>query len=460
MGGRALVGIDLGREPVRFNEKRRGLMRLYGLDVPLDRRRLVCYGRDISAISERQYAALKAPSRLEKFPADLQNQELEYSGFYEDGWVSDGAWCMLARPADADAVVVKGVVPDLVQDFETEVTVKVGGREVGRKKLGVGQFEVKYGIPGADPAKPDETAPARQRIDVSFSRLQNLTEPDGRPVGALLTSIGFDSPPRPPTELNHFPDDFHRNPLLTPQGLYPDGWAGPNMTVRLAQMPGSGYLVVKGQVPTITDSGFSTTVRVSVDGQRVAERTLKPGEFDLEVPVPAGAGVAQRQVGLKFTATQQLPGDGRVVGAQLTRLGFGQAPLPPERLERFPQDLKQPLVNATGVYDDGWLAPTASFQLSQPAEAETLTIRGMIPRIGDATGFTTDVIVTVDGREAARKSLSLDRFQLEVPVDSPGAEPATRRVELKFIRPQQLPAPDGRSIGARLISAGFHAGGG
>jgi hypothetical protein len=451
MGGRSFVGIDLGRDPVRFNEKRRGLMRLYGLDVPLDRRRLVCFGRDISAISERQYAALKPPSRLEKFPADLQNQELEYSGFYEDGWVSDGAWCMLSRPADADAVVVKGYVPDLAEGFETEVTVKVGGQEVGRKKLGVGQFEVRCPIAGS--------TTGRQRVDVSFSKLQNLTEPDGRPVGALLTSIGYTSPPRPPTELKNFPADFHNNPLLSPSGLYPDGWAGPKTSVRLSQMPGNGYLVVRGQVPKIGEADFSAIVRVRVDGNPVGERELKPGAFDLELPVPAGRGVAQHVVELEFTTTQQLPaGDGRVVGAQLTSIGFGPDPQPPERIERLPQDLKKPMVKADGVSDDGWLAQAASFQLTQPAEAESLTIAGMVPKIGTDEGFTTDLVISIDGQEAARKSIALGRFEIDVPVP-PSPDPVTRRVELKFSKVQSLPPPDGRSVGAQLISAAFHSSG-
>jgi hypothetical protein len=459
MGGRAFVGIDLGREPVRFNEKRRGLMRLYGLDVPLDRRRLVCFGRDISAISERQYAQLRPPSRLEKFPRDLQNQELEYSGFYEDGWVSDGAWCMMGRPADADAVVVKGVVPDLVEGFETEVVVKVGGREVGRQKLGVGPFEVKCGIAEIDPRERNGSVTGRQRVDVSFSKLQNLTEPDGRPVGALLTTIGFDSPPRPPTEVKNFPADFHGNPLLAPEGLYPDGWVGGKMAVKLAQMPGCGYLVVRGQVPRIGDSGYSTAVRVLVDGKSVGERELKPGAFDLELPVPAGNAVAQHQVELEFAATQSLPNDGRVVAAQLTMLGFVPDPLPPERLERFPEDLKKPLVNASGVYDDGWLAQAASFQLTQPPEADVLVIRGMVPKIGQGDGFTTGVVVTVDGQEVARKSIGIDRFQIEAPIPAT-ADPAMRRVELKFSRTQSLPPPDARAVGAQLISAGFHSSGG
>ena len=224
-------------------------------------------------------------------------------------------------------------------------------------------------------------------------------------------------------------------------------------------MPGCGYLVIRGQVPKIGDSSFSTTVRVLVDGKAVGERELKWGEFDLELPVPAGGGVAQHSVELEFTNTQTLPSDGRVVSAQLTMLGFVPDPLPPERLERFPEDLKKPLVNATGVYEDAWLAHATSFQLTQPPEADVLLVSGMVPKIGTDDGFTTDVVLTVDGREAARKSIGIDQFQLEATVPA-SADPAPRRIELKFSRTQPLPAPDGRAVGAKLISVGFHSSGG
>jgi hypothetical protein len=169
--------------------------------------------------------------------------------------------------------------------------------------------------------------------------------------------------------------------------------------------------------------------------------------------------VAQHSVELEFTATQQLPaGDGRVVGAQITSIGFAPDPQPPERIERLPEDLKKPVVKAVGVFEDGWLAQAASFQLTQPAEAESLTIAGMVPKIGTDDGFTTDLVVSIDGMEAARKSIGLGRFEIEVPVLA-AVDPVTRRVELKFSKVQSLPPPDGRAVGAQLISAAFQSSG-
>lgn len=459
--GRSFVGLDLQQDALPFRQERSGLMRLYGMNVSLDRRLLVCFGRDISAVSDKQYQTFRPPGSISEFPRDFQNLELEYSGFYEDGWVSDRAWCALSRPWDASGVVVKGWVPELNDaSFQTEVAVRVDGREVAKQLVGVKDFEIRAPVP---PESIGTAAGARPRVELSFSRLQNLPDPDQRPVGALLTYIGFESPPAPPVVVQKFPEDVHNNPLLSPAGLYTDGWAAPNTSLRLSRPPGHRYLAVRGQVPLIGANDFATTLRVSVDGRQIAEQTLRVGPFDTAIPVPAAdaSPAGQHQVELRFTDAQQLPSDGRSVGAQITSIGFIPAPSPPARLEQFPADLKKPLIEASGVYDDGWLAESATFQLAQPADGESITISGMVPRIGSDDGFTTDVVVLVDGVEVARKTVGLDRFTIDAAVPPaaapPSSEVAPRRVGVQFSRVQSLPAPDGRAVGARLLFAGFPA---
>jgi hypothetical protein len=277
-----------------------------------------------------------------------------------------------------------------------------------------------------------------------------------------MTYVGFESPPAPPVVVRKFPEDVNRNPLLAAAGFYPDGWAALRTSMRLSQPPGYSYLSIRGEVPLIGDGAFSTDVRVRVDGRQIAEQTLRVGRFDIAAPVPEGASSAGgRQVELEFSRAQQLPsGDGRAVAARLTFIGLVPQPLPPARLERFPEDLKKPLVEPSGVYDDGWVGQTASFKLSQSPETQTLTVAGMVPRIGDGDGFTTDLIVMVDGSEVGRRTVGLDRFTFDVPVPPPtSAEGATRKVELRFTRVQTLPGPDGRVVGARLSSVGFDSSG-
>lgn len=456
------VAIDMGRDAGPLIRPRKGLMRLYGRHVSLDRRLLVCYGRNLSAVSPRDYAGMRPPSRLESFPRDLQNPEVEYSGFYEDGWLSDHAWCRVSEPWNATSVVVKGYVPEMGDPaFQTELRLLVDGHEVKRQWLGLKGFEVRAPLPPAQAAASASARSAelrRPKIELQFSRLQSLPQPDGRPVACNVVSVGIEGAVAPPVLVQKFPQEFHANPMLSPDGLYPDGWAAPRTSVRLSQPPGYGYLAVRGEVPRIADDSFTTDLRIRVDGAVVAEQALRPGPFEIAVPVPlSSSGPGARQVELEFTRAQQLPaGDGRAVGALLKSIGFTPEPLPPTTLARFPDDLKKPLVQATGVYDDGWIGQTASLQVTQPPDSATLFVSGMVPKIADAATFATDLTVLVDGTEVGRKTLGLDRFSVTFAVPPPAsAVGVARRVELRFSAVQALPPPDGRSVGARLESLGF-----
>jgi hypothetical protein len=120
-------------------------------------------------------------------------------------------------------------------------------------------------------------------------------------------------------------------------------------------------------------------------------------------------------------------------------------------LSRFPDDIENPQFEVSGIYDDGWTAKEASLTLRQPPGDEALLIRGTVPKIA-AEEFETAVSVKVNQKEVARKSVRIGDFQIAAPVEA-GA--GTRRIELGFSAAQQLPAGDGRSVGARILSIGF-----
>jgi hypothetical protein len=197
--GRDYFMVDFGRPGKRFNMPRVGLMSLYGRDVAIDRRLLVGFARDVSAISEDEFQKLAPPGQLTNFPADLANPNLEYSGLYEDGWVADAAFATLALPATPaelgsapKAIAVRGSVPTIGGNaaFTTDVTLKVDGVEVAKKTLTPGEFEVR----GALPAKAaDGSTPtgSRRRVELLFSNTQHLPEGDNRPAAALLKFVGF-----------------------------------------------------------------------------------------------------------------------------------------------------------------------------------------------------------------------------------------------------------------------------
>jgi hypothetical protein len=204
--GRDYLMLDMGRPGQRFPSQRGGLMKLYGRDVALDRRLLVGFARDASAISEEEYRRLAPPSKLQAFPNDLAHADLEYSGLYEDGWCSEQSFACLSSanaPAAAAAdggsaaetakvIVVRGVVPGIGDDsFRTEMRVLVDGVEVDRRTLSPGNFEVRAAAPAAPAGNPLGN---RRRVELRFSGTQRLPGGDGRPVSAQLTFLGFADP--------------------------------------------------------------------------------------------------------------------------------------------------------------------------------------------------------------------------------------------------------------------------
>ena len=177
------LGIDIGRDGQQFPTKLTGLMLLYGQEIPVDQRRLTAFGRDISLISEAEYQALKVPNALTHFPADLADRGLEYSGIYEDGWISERAFVTLAPKPDTRFLVIKGMVPRIdTPDFRNTLAVSIDGREVIKHPLGLGAFDIKL---------PVEPSSGRHRIDLVFDRYQVLPGEDGRPTGAKIDFLGY-----------------------------------------------------------------------------------------------------------------------------------------------------------------------------------------------------------------------------------------------------------------------------
>lgn len=181
--GTPFLAIDMGVVGSRFNSQRSGLMQLYGTEVPLDRRRLVGFGREISLISDAEYRSLVAPSELHIFPGDLANPALEYSGIYEDGWISESAYLKLKSGQGAKSLRIEGMIP-LIDDplFLNELVISVDGVEVYRGKAGLGEFKV---------AVPVSASERNLRVALTFSALQVLPGSDRRPVAALIRYVGF-----------------------------------------------------------------------------------------------------------------------------------------------------------------------------------------------------------------------------------------------------------------------------
>jgi hypothetical protein len=179
--------LDMGRDGAQFPYPPTGpITGLFGRNVPLDSRYLTAFARNISLLTEDAAAALVAPSSISRFPADLATDGLQYSGFYEDGWISERAFAILQCTAQLPALVVRGMVPMIDKpDFQSTLTVRVDGQRMLEKRLVPGDFEARLSVPcGA-------AGTANRRIDLEFDRGQVLPGDDGRLTGGLISFIGF-----------------------------------------------------------------------------------------------------------------------------------------------------------------------------------------------------------------------------------------------------------------------------
>ncbi|HYR89116.1 MAG TPA: hypothetical protein VE422_33885 [Terriglobia bacterium] len=125
------------------------------------------------------------PSRLNDVPKDLTNPQLDANGIYPDGWTAAAASFSLEQPADTQFLLIRGTIPEIGKtDFQTEASLIIDGREIARRQLAAGNFEL---------LTPVTQGAGKRRIGLVFSRSQDLPEGDTRSVGARLTFVGFES---------------------------------------------------------------------------------------------------------------------------------------------------------------------------------------------------------------------------------------------------------------------------
>lgn len=123
---------------------------------------------------------------------------------------------------------------------------------------------------------------------------------------------------KPPTTVIRFPSDLINNRALAYSGIYEDGWASEDFSVRLSTVPGRAF-VVKGMIPQVTDPAYTTEATVFVDGIAMLKTQLGTGDFTLSVPAPQRPSATVR---VRFSRYQRLPnGDDRPVSALIYRIG-------------------------------------------------------------------------------------------------------------------------------------------
>jgi hypothetical protein len=107
-------------------------------------------------------------------------------------------------------------------------------------------------------------------------------------------------------------------------GIYEDGWIARESYAQLSA-GGPDRLVIHALIPTGTPGQH---LRLFVNGLLLQSRSVRPGELDLNLPLPASSG--RRKIELRWTRLIRLPvPDGRSVAARLTFLGLSSGSTSP-----------------------------------------------------------------------------------------------------------------------------------
>ncbi len=108
VGASNILALDFGVDAASHVNRLSGVEKLWGAELPRDRRRLSVSARNISVISDDEYAAFRPPQAVTKFPDDLAHPHLEYSGVYESGWAGKEFKFRLTQPAAGQELVLRG----------------------------------------------------------------------------------------------------------------------------------------------------------------------------------------------------------------------------------------------------------------------------------------------------------------------------------------------------------------
>jgi hypothetical protein len=288
LDGAAYVAIDLNEIPVQFPYKRGRLESLYNTMVPTDSRKLVAYGRDISALSAAQVAGLARPSKLTRFPDDLLfARGLEYAGIYEDGWLSPASEFVLGGGGPDAWVRVRGFVPS-----------NLPGTGVGagtlRAELPSGTVELPAAVGSFDWLLPVGSADRLARLGLTFTASAPLPDGDDRPVGAKLEWLEVF--PSLPTYTFLFGSPTAARPAST--GIDQDGWFARNATIQLPPLGVEHDVVLTLEYPGWSGASHAT-LRTRWPGRaEPVETTLTPGGA-ITVRMRLGASAIPRRLDLE-----------------------------------------------------------------------------------------------------------------------------------------------------------------
>ena len=183
--GHFYFALDFGINGDYFNHPKTGLMRLFNRQIRADHRPIVALTRDIALIRDSAWSRLSRPRTVKSWPADLlRDPGLEFSGIYEDGWISDHAYMVLGSAGVGDKLVIRGSIPAIgpLLHSGNQIHVLLNGDPIYDVEAKSGHFEIWHTF---------TENRDKNRIDFCFGRTVSLPSPDDRPVSAQLNQVSI-----------------------------------------------------------------------------------------------------------------------------------------------------------------------------------------------------------------------------------------------------------------------------
>lgn len=429
------ITLDFGEPAKPIPTAKRGLMRLWGQKYNLDDRRLVGFTRDISVLTDAEYKALPRPTRIGNFPWDLSRYPgLEYSGIYEDGWVSTDAYFKLGASHPGQVLRFRGYVPD-VPVFRTrgvDVTVSINDKPTEIVNLKAGEFSLDRLI--REPAQITS-------ISLHFSDAQVYdAQTDKRAVSAFVREIAIvDSP-----DLAGFRRLSNgAGNRFSLRGIDGDGWVASEASFASPVLGSFQVLKLDLEMPGWA-AVPSNTLKVSLDG-RPFETDLVPRATYQSVILPLEPG-ARHRIDLESSEAFPLPDQARrrsFIIRNLTLENLG----PTDLFLRgwHPSGYVFGIDRADG---DGWVDRRIRFRF--PATARFKTASVQVVRFPSRPDLPLSV--AVDGQSVGARTL-----ELEKPERIDVALSAAKETILELAAPRSYPlaAPDTRSRSFRIVGIDF-----
>lgn len=180
-----LLGIDFEYDGSYMKNKEQIGYKLFNNQILQDPRKISLFARNISLINRKKVndIFLNAPQYIKSFPKDLANENLIYSGIFEDGWVADEFYVNLTKKGGTN-LVIRGMIPELGnKDFNTKVEVVLNGKSQEIKEFGIGDFQIIIPVNELDFEK--------YNIYIKSSNLQQISKLDSREVSFLIKEVSI-----------------------------------------------------------------------------------------------------------------------------------------------------------------------------------------------------------------------------------------------------------------------------